>query len=579
MISGWTLENRSGKGSFALERKLVLVGSAAGCDLRLPDVAPRELQILSLPGKVVLEAQSKGVKLDGAPLKTGVPQDAPEGGLVTLSDGSTWELHRAHRGSGAIEPVLQAVELLVESPEPAECLPRLLEFAAVHLAADEGVLLGGGETSDVVSTWPVQQEVTYSRSAVRAALERGGAVLWAESGEGDAPLDGPSLTRSQIRSILCATLRLPDDSSPLGCLYLHRKANASAFSEQDRSGFQRLVGMFAVVFASARRRAEEHAALEAFRSAERSGGILAFSPSMLQTLAHARKFAPASVPVLVLGETGTGKERLARLLHEASRRAGPFIAINCAAIPASLMEAELFGHEKGAFTGASSDRDGLFDAARGGTLFLDEVGELAPHLQAALLRALQEKTIRRVGSTQERPVDVRIVAATHRDLEAMVRTGAFRQDLLFRLNVATISIAPLRDRPEDILPLARVFAQKASAEFGVPFSGLSRSAEKTLMRHGWPGNVRELENCLQRSILEAGGARIQPEHMGLKEEEQPLGTLAEIREAAERRATESALARSGGNLTQAAGILGIDRKVLRDLLRRLGMYEASSEES
>ncbi|MBK8802317.1 MAG: sigma-54-dependent Fis family transcriptional regulator [Fibrobacteres bacterium] len=354
--------------------------------------------------------------------------------------------------------------------------------------------------------------------------------------------------------------------------------STSAFSEQDRAAFQRLVAMLAVVFGSARRRAEEHAALEAFRSAEKGGGILAFSESMAQTLVQARKFAPASVPVLILGETGTGKERLARHLHESSRRHGSVHRDQLRGHSGKPLEAELFGHEKGAFTGATADREGLFDAAKGGTLFLDEVGELAPHLQAALLRALQEKTIRRVGSTQERPVDVRIVAATHRDLEQMVRTGGFRQDLLFRLNVATIVIAPLRDRPSDILPLARVFAQKASAEFGVPFSGLSRSAEKTLLRHGWPGNVRELENCLQRSILEAGGDRIQSDHMGLKEGDQPLGTLAEAREAAERLATESALARAGGNLTQAAGILGIDRKVLRDLLRRLGMYEGASEE-
>lgn len=578
MNSGWTLESQKGKGSFALDRKLVLIGSAPGCDLRLPDLAPRELQILSLSGKVVLEAQGKGIKLDGQALKPGVPLDAPEGGLLVFSDGSTWELRKTRQSAGAVEPVLQAVELLVESPDPSQCLPRLLEFAAIHLAADEGVLLEGGDPEKIVASWPQEVAGVYSRSAVRAALERGGAVLWAESGEGDAPLDGPSLTRSQIRSILCATLRLPDEPQPLGCLYLHRKGTGAAFSEEDRAGFQRLVGTLARVFASVRRHAEEHAALEAFRSAEKGGGILAFSESMRQTLVQARKFAPASVPVLVLGETGTGKERMARQIHESSRRTGPFIAINCAAIPASLMEAELFGHEKGSFTGASADRDGLFDAAKGGTLFLDEVGELAPHLQAALLRALQEKTIRRVGSTQERPVDVRIVAATHRDLEQMVRMGTFRQDLLFRLNVATIAIAPLRDRPADILPLARVFAQKASAEFGVPFSGLSRSAEKALMRHGWPGNVRELENCLQRSILEAGGDRIQPEHMGLKEGELPLGTLAEVREAAERRATESALARSGGNLTQAAGILGIDRKVLRDLLRRLGMYEAGADD-
>jgi len=174
-------------------------------------------------------------------------------------------------------------------------------------------------------------------------------------------------------------------------------------------------------------------------------------------------------------------------------------------------------------------------------------------------------------------VDVRIVAATHRDVEAMVRDGKFRQDLLFLLNVATVSIPPLRERHEDVLPLARVFAQKASAEFGVAFAGLSRAAEKALLRHDWPGNVRELENCMQRSLLEAGGSRIQLEHLGLREGAPPLGTLAEIRETAERRAVDSALSRAEGNLTQAASILAIDRKVLRDLLKRLGMYEGGED--
>ena len=577
MNAGWILEGLDGAGSLTLDRKLLLVGSGPGCDLRVQGMAGSEAQLLVLPDKVVVEAQSKGVQVGGKPVKPGFPAELGEGESLTFSDGKAWSLRRIRAKGGSLEPVLLSVELLLEAPDPATALPRLLEFAAAHLVADEGVVLSGEEFQTAASSWPEGREVGFSRSAVRAAVERRGAVLWAESGEGDAPLSGPSLLESRIRSILCAPLRLSDEPEPVGILYLHRTGSGSAFQEDDRRAFQRLVETLARVLAAARRHKDDVSSLEAMRASEKGDGLLAFSPAMQSVVAQARKFSAATVPVLILGETGTGKEKLAHLVHRSSRRTGPFVAVNCAAIPANLMESELFGHEKGAFTGAATERDGLFEAARGGTLFLDEIGELAPHLQAALLRTLQEKTIRRVGSSTERPVDVRIVAATHRDLEGMVQGGSFRQDLLFRLNVATVRIPTLRERHEDILPLARVFAHKAAAEFGIGFVGLSRAAEKSLLRHGWPGNVRELENCLQRSLLEAQGTRIQPEHLGLKEGAPPLGTLAEIRENAERRAVESALARAEGNLTQAAAILGIDRKVLRDLLKRLGLYDGNED--
>jgi len=577
MNAGWILEGPAGAGTLTLDRKLLLVGSGPGSDLRIPGLASTEAQLLVLPDKVVVEAQTKTVLVDGNPVKPGFPAELSEGGTLAFSDGRVWRLGRARAKTGSLEPVLLAVELLLESPDPSSTLPRLLEFAALHLSADEGVVLGGEGFQQIVSSWPEGHEATFSRSAVKSSLERSGAVLWAESGGSDAPLAGPSLLESQIRSILCAPLRLSDEPTPLGVLYLHRTGSGLAFQEEDRRSFQRLVETLARVLVAARRHREDLSSLEALRASEKGDGLLAFSPGMQTVVAQARKFAPSTVPLLILGETGTGKEKLAQLVHRSSRRQGPFIAINCAAIPANLMESELFGHEKGAFTGATVDREGLFNAAKGGTLFLDEIGELAIHLQAALLRSLQEKTIRRVGSSKEHPVDVRIVAATHRDVEAMVRDGKFRQDLLFRLNVATVSIPPLRERHEDVLPLARVFAQKASAEFGVAFAGLSRAAEKALLRHDWPGNVRELENCMQRSLLEAGGSRIQPEHLGLREGAPPLGTLAEIRETAERRAVDSALSRAEGNLTQAASILAIDRKVLRDLLKRLGMYEGGED--
>jgi DNA-binding NtrC family response regulator len=575
MTTSWMLEAPDGVSSLALDRKLMLVGTGVGSDLKIPGLSSSEAQFLALPEKVVVEAQVKGLRLGDLAVKPGFPADLLEGGGLTFTNGETWTLRRSRPRGNSIEPVLQAVELLLEAPDPSDCLPKLLEFAAMHLSADEGVLLGGPEMLEVSARWPEGSSGVFSKSAVGAALERRGAVLWAESGEGDTPLRGPSLLQSGIRSILCAPLRTSDEDRPLGCLYFHRTGSGSSFLEEDRRSFQRLVETLARVLVSARRQREDQAALEAMRVAEQGDGLLAFSQGMQTVLAQARRFAAATVPVLILGETGTGKEKLAQLVHRSSKRTGPFVAINCAAIPASLMESELFGHEKGAFTGASAEREGLFEAAKGGTLFLDEIGELALHLQAALLRALQEKTIRRVGSSVERLIDVRVLAATHRDLEAMVQAGGFRQDLYFRLNVACVRIPPLRERHEDILPLARVFVQRASAEFGMPFGGISRATEKALLRHGWPGNVRELENCMQRSLLEAGTSRIQPEHLGLRENPASAGTLAEVRELAERRAVESALGKSGGNLTQAAAMLGIDRKVLRDLLKRLGMYEGA----
>ncbi|MEK7394321.1 MAG: sigma-54-dependent Fis family transcriptional regulator [Fibrobacterota bacterium] len=577
MTANWLLEGPEGSSSLVLERKLMLVGSGPGSDLRVAGIAASEVQLLILPEKVVVEAQVKGVRIGDTLVKPGFPAEMKDGDGLVFSNGATWMLRRSRPRGSAIEPVLRAVELLLESPDPSESLPKLLEFSALHLSADEGVLLGGQDMLEAVARWPEGSSGVFSKSAVKAALERHGAVLWADSGEGDAKLGGPSLLQSDIRSILCAPIKTSDEDAPLGCLYFHRTGNGSLFLEEERKSFQRFVETLARVLTNVRRQREDRAALEAMRSAELGDGILAFSPGMQAVLAQARRFAAATVPVLILGETGTGKEKLAQLVHRSSRRNGPFVAINCAAIPASLMESELFGHEKGAFTGATSDREGLFEAAKGGTLFLDEIGELAPHLQAALLRALQEKVIRRVGSTIERQIDVRVVAATHRDLDLMVQDGRFRQDLFFRINVACVRITALRDRHEDILPLARVFVQKASAEFGMTFGGLSRAAEKVLLRHGWPGNVRELENCMQRSLLEASNARIQPEHLGLREGNVPLGTLAEVREAAERRAVDLALSKSGGNLTQAAAILGIDRKVLRDLLKRLGMYEGTAE--
>ncbi|MCB8889110.1 sigma-54-dependent transcriptional regulator [Vreelandella malpeensis] len=238
--------------------------------------------------------------------------------------------------------------------------------------------------------------------------------------------------------------------------------------------------------------------------------------AMQQVYTRIRKTAPADVSVLIQGESGTGKELVARALHQQSKRAkAPLICVNCAAIPETLIESELFGHEKGAFTGASASRTGLVEAADGGTLFLDEIGELPLDAQARLLRVLQEGEIRKIGSVETRHVDVRLITATHRDLRALSRSGEFRLDLYYRLNVMQIALPPLREREQDVLKIADILLEKACKRHERPGLKLSRAARQDLQDYPWPGNVRELENALERGVILAEGHLIHPDDLGL----------------------------------------------------------------
>lgn len=323
--------------------------------------------------------------------------------------------------------------------------------------------------------------------------------------------------------------------------------------------------------------------------------LIGDSAPMQAVRALIARLARSQAPVYVSGESGTGKELVARLIHEQGPRAeGPFVPVNCGAIPEDLMESELFGHKKGSFTGALADRPGLFQAASGGTLFLDEVADLPLHMQVKLLRAIQEKSVRPVGAQAEVPVDVRLLSATHKDLVALVREGRFRQDLFYRINVIELRVPPLRERPEDVPQLAEHVLGRLAERTGIPCPKLSREALAALAGYRFPGNVRELENLLERALALCDGEVIRPEDLGIPGSEGVAvsgaggpgqssegalpGGAAEGRAAGldplldqiERGAILKALEQTGGNKTAAAKVLGITFRALRYRLEKLG---------
>ena len=307
---------------------------------------------------------------------------------------------------------------------------------------------------------------------------------------------------------------------------------------------------------------------------EAAPGLVARSDAMRRVIDLARRVAPVDATVLITGESGVGKERVAQLIHrESPRAANAFVAVNCGAVTETLLESELFGHARGSFTGATNDRAGLFESANGGTILLDEIGELSPAMQVRLLRVLQEREVRRVGETRSRRVDVRVIAATHRNLAEEVAAGRFRQDLFYRLRVIEVAIPPLRERRGDILPLARTFVLRAAERFKRGVRNLSPEAADQLLRYHWPGNVRELENAIERALVLAEGTRV--ELGDLPEEVRavrlppavPLGGVRPLDEV-ERAYILGALELNGGNQSRTASQLGIGTATLYRKLRR-----------
>jgi two-component system NtrC family response regulator len=322
----------------------------------------------------------------------------------------------------------------------------------------------------------------------------------------------------------------------------------------------------------------ENRRLQSMQPSDALGGLITRDPQMLRISRTVERVASSNATVLLLGESGSGKEVLAQGLHAASKRSGRFVAINCAAIPENLLESELFGYERGAFTGAAKTTVGKIETAHNGTLMLDEIGDLPQALQAKLLRFLEQRTIERLGGRQEIPVDVRVVGATHQDVKGLIKAGRFREDLYYRLAEIVVEIPPLRERAGDAVLLAHAFVRRFAQEQRRGSVTLTEDAILAIERHAWPGNVRELLNAVKRATIMAGSDRLGSEDLGLpRPEEAEPGAVASdldlrvIRENAEREAVVTALARANGNIVRASEMLNVSRPTLYDLMKRLGI--------
>jgi transcriptional regulator with GAF, ATPase, and Fis domain len=465
-----------------------------------------------------------------------------------------------------------------------EMLPRLLELIFAAIPAGQGaILLASDRSQDRDETMLLPsasldremgrvQRIPVSRTVVERVLREQAVLLSDDVLESDSLGPTPSLLASQTRSLLAAPLVVFEQS--LGVVYLTSHDPDVRFNKDHQELLTAIARIAAVAIDNIRRAERLEEELQQQRAEMRE--MIGESRPMRGLNRLIAKAAPSDSTILIRGESGTGKELVARKLHLAGpRKDKPFVPINCAAIPEPLLESELFGHVKGAFSGAYRDKRGLLEEANGGTVFLDEIGDMPLALQVKLLRALQEREIRKVGGTREIKIDVRVIAATNRDLEARIKDGRFREDLYYRINVVSITIPPLRERREDILLLAHYFLKQCGEEAKRPIHGFSRAAKQCLIRYDWPGNVRELQHAIQRAVIGGESDFIHTYDLfeEVREMDEPSGdsglNLSQAIKETKRQFILRAVEEKNGNLAAAAKSLGVDAANLQRLIRDL----------
>lgn len=476
-----------------------------------------------------------------------------------------------------------------------ELQKRLLEEIFETIPAKRGVilLLEDGDFSSVFALdrlADAKNEIAISRTVVQQVISEGVALLSNDLSANENLLNAESIIKSKTQSLLCVPLTFVDKT--LGVIYLDTDEANARFDRDHLQLLTAIAGIAVVAIQNARRiewLESERQRLSEETLLERN--MIGESEAMEKVFHFIAKAAPTDSTVLINGESGTGKELAARAIHlNSSRRDKPFVAINCAALTETLLESELFGHEKGAFTGAVSQKKGKFEIANSGTLFLDEIGELNQSLQAKLLRVLQERELERVGGVKPIKIDVRLIAATNRDLEAEVKAGNFRQDLYYRLNVVQFTMPPLRERKEDIPLLADYFLQKLCAKIGRRVRGLSVATKKLLMKYDWEGNVRELENTIERAVVLGSTDLILPEDLPESiletETENVIDDSTQLSEfnyhetinETKKRLIKNAVREAKGSYIEAAKILGIHPNYLHRLIRNLNLKSELTQE-
>ncbi|MFN2547014.1 MAG: sigma 54-interacting transcriptional regulator [Myxococcales bacterium] len=574
---------------FPLVKPLTTVAAGADSDLRVPEL--RGVVAIQFDGKTFTATALEGAQLvvngkkrgqhtlaDGDLLQLGETQVLFQSSDRIPTPAEVSKLGRRDPASLATAKLADFARDLAKEPGIDNALTRLLDSLIEVVRADKGFVLVVNEGApQILKARNFQRENVadaverLSDTIVRRVLETR-QPLRIEDALHDAEFNvSESVVHLKLSSVLCLPLLLRGEL--VGAIYLGNDKLANLFSDRELEVAQSFCSTATLLVELGRQLDELRAdkkQLQEKLEEQAYGDIIGSCDPMRDIFRKIDKVAGTDISVLVTGETGTGKELIAREIHRRSpRKAGPFIAINCGAIPENLLESELFGHAKGAFTGAASARIGRFQAASGGTLFLDEIGEMPPALQVKLLRALQDHAVTKVGENKPEPVDIRIVAATNKDLEEEMKLGRFREDLFYRINVVHLHLPPLRDRGEDAVMLAKWFLGRSIRELGSKVKGFSPQALVAIKRFRWPGNIRQLENRIKKAVVLADKPLISPDDMELRPEQlEPILPLAAARDEWQKRYINEVLERNGGNRTKTAKDLGVDpRTIFRHLER------------
>ena len=579
---------------FFILRKLTSIGTDVENDLTLigQNIAPTHALLKLDGGRFILSSQSRKfpIYVNGRKIKkhTLEHEDVVLIGEHTLRF-SLWD-EPSHTMEStqptATDDVAAYTQLaefctrLAEIDDMDQLLEAIMDEVIDLTSAGKGFLLLCEADGLVVKTArnlkreTIQKEtVEFSDSIVNQVLDTKKPVIVSDALNDTFFCQSRSVLQLKLCSVMCVPMIF--GGALIGVLYVGNDNVVSLFENRSLEVLTVFASQAALLLANAIVRDElsdDNARMRQELEGKKYGALVGDCPSMRQVFTRVEKVSTRAVNVLILGETGTGKELIAREIHRRSPRAsGPFIPINCGAIPENLIESELFGHRRGAFTGATSDKRGCFQAADGGTLFLDEIGEMPLQVQVKLLRAVQERAITPVGESKPRPIDIRLLTATHVDLEAAIQHGKFREDLYYRINVVNVELPPLRDRGEDVILLARHFASILSTEYERPMQGFTQDGLRAIRRHRWPGNIRELQNRLRKALLFAEGAKLSAADLELNEDAQitEVLPLATAKDAFQERYIDQVLALNGGNRTQTARDLDVDpRTIFRHLEKK-----------